>query len=232
MLLWTVSIVIGVIALIGVLLVPGRTRIEQNDDLEGYERRWKFIVYIIGFVVIGGAAFLVLELLVLKALEAGELWAKIDMGLFVALGLGIIVYNAYTAKLIVKMRTEGGVEEPGPGEEAQTETEGAVMMKKVTGKAKRSKSVASDEGETGSGAECPACGEPFAVGAKACDSCGAEFEYDDGGHEGAVMTEKATEVEEVGEEADTGSFECPSCGADNKVGDKNCSGCGAEFDYE
>jgi purine-cytosine permease-like protein len=106
MLLWTISIVIGVIALIGVLLVPGRTRIEQNDDLEGYERRWKVVVYIIGFVVIGGAAFLVLEMFIIKAVEAGELWAKIDMGLFTALGLGIIVYNAYTAKLVAKMREE------------------------------------------------------------------------------------------------------------------------------
>ena len=226
MLLWTVSIMIGVIALIGVLLVPGRTRIEQNDDLEGYERRWKFIVYIIGFMVIGGAAFLVLELLVLKALEAGELWAKIDMGLFTALGLGIIVYNTYTAKLIAKMREEESVEELGVTEEAQVE--GAVMTKKVTKTGRTVKSAALDRKDT----ECPACGEPFMVGVKECDSCGAEFEYDDGGHEGAVMTERVTEVEEVEAHEETDAFECPSCSTENRVGDKNCSGCRAEFDYE
>lgn len=233
MLLWTVSLVIGVLALFGVLLVPGRTRIEQDEELEGYERKWKMVVYLIGFVVIGGAAFLVIELFVLKAAEAEELWAKIDIGLFAALGLGIIVYNAYSAKLINKIREAEGIGEPGAGDLGETEPEGAVMTKTVTRKAKRSKTMTSENRETETSiADCPACGEPFTVGMAACASCGAEFEYDDGGHEGAVMMEKVMEVEEVADEAGPGAFDCPSCHAENKVGNVRCSGCGAEFDYD
>jgi hypothetical protein len=99
--------------------------------------------------------------------------------------------------------------------------EGAVMTR-VVKKAKKTKKRA----------ECPACGEAFTVGDKTCGSCGAEFDYE-GEVDAAIMTEEVEERKEDAEEGtDAGTFDCPSCGAGNKVGDRNCAGCGAEFDYE
>jgi hypothetical protein len=220
LMLWMVSTAIGVVALIGLLMVPGRKRIEDDDDLEGYQRTWKLVVYIMGLVVLGGAAFIILQAVYFNSVESDNLlWARVDIGLFVALGLGVIGYNAYSAKLITKIRAEN---EAAMYESGEGEAEGAVMTK-VVKKAKRTRK----EAQT---AECPACGEAFTVGDKACGSCGAEFEYE-GEVDAAIMTER---VEEKKEEAGVGAgaFNCPSCDAENKIGDRNCAGCGAEFDYE
>jgi len=117
-----VTLLASIIGLAAVLLIPGRRRLE-GGDLGSYLRRGRWVVYLLGLLVLLAAAGLGYEW---ARLGRRDLWVTGNLLLLSLLGASVLAGNAWTVRRIRRLSSsaeavevvEVVAEEPGDTPEA------------------------------------------------------------------------------------------------------------------
>ncbi len=98
------TLLAAIVGAVAVLMLPGRKRIEAGA-VEGYQRSGKWLIFVLGFLVIGAAVALGYEWL---RLGHRDIWVTGNTLLLSALGPAIVGANVWTMRLL--KRAAGAVE--------------------------------------------------------------------------------------------------------------------------
>ncbi|MEM4729704.1 MAG: hypothetical protein QXH42_08120 [Thermoplasmata archaeon] len=172
-----VTLLAALLGLIAVLMIPGERRIREGRA-GGYMRSGRWLVLILGLLILGAALGLGYEWL---RLRQRDLWVTGNLLLLTLLGIGVLAGNFRTMRLI-KMRTEGEVIEV----EAVEVEAGEVLNARPSSAQARCAGMEDDEAAQsgsarqsggraeGGGAEAPAAGD-------ASSACESPLEGEPGG---------------------------------------------------
>ncbi|MEM2868910.1 MAG: hypothetical protein QW379_00605 [Thermoplasmata archaeon] len=99
-----VTLLAALLGLIAVLMIPGERRIREGRA-EGYMRSGRWLVLILGLLILGAALGLGYEWL---RLRQRDFWVTWNLLILTLLGIGVLAGNFRTMRLI-KRRAEGEV---------------------------------------------------------------------------------------------------------------------------
>jgi hypothetical protein len=108
---WILSLIFGVLALVGAFMVPSKTKI-QNNQAEGYKSKQMFI-YIAGISALAGGVIILVLYIMDDAL--GEIVNLVKMAFLMLIGITLVATNNQRSKFLAQCEAAGypGSVQPG-----------------------------------------------------------------------------------------------------------------------
>lgn len=126
------TFVAAILAMLAIIIVPGSKAIKEGA-FGAYKSWGKGLAYILGLVTLGVGGYVVYNWYVLE--ERGVI-NTMNMALFVVLGIGIVINNAWVSRSVTKAEEKEGAkkEEKAAAVEAESAPSKKVAVKKAPAK--------------------------------------------------------------------------------------------------